>query len=498
VNFASFAFLSLLALVLAARLTIGRRKIEPAFVRVLLLSSLVFYTWHIPIYLLVLLASTIIDYGAGRALGRIDAQLGRAPVTTTRSDGAPSTNLGVTPAAVQRQRRAWLVASLGANLGLLAWFKYAGFFGTNVAAALAALGFSWSPGDWSFVLPMGISFYTFQSMSYTIDVYRRDIPPAKSFASFLLYVSFFPQLVAGPIVRAAEFLPQMDRPRRLRWASLTEGVFLIASGYFLKVVCADNLATFVDAQWPAAVEPGANSLHALWVAVMFSGQIFADFAGYSNIARGLSYLLGYRLPVNFNLPYLAGSFQNFWQRWHITLSSWLRDYLYVSLGGNRRGAARTYVNLMVVMLLGGLWHGASWTYVVWGTLHGICLAGERFLGFHRDEARARVPLLSAAWFVVVQAAVLISWVFFRSESLGDAWQLLDNVARLELGTPTASMWAASAFLYPLVAWHAWGWAVEREWTPPLAMLPRAALAAAMVLGVLVAYGRTSAFIYFQF
>lgn len=497
-NFASFAFVGLLALVLAARLTIGRRKIEPAFVRVLLLSSLVFYAWHIPIYLLVLLASTIIDYGAGRAIGRLDAQLGRAPVTTTRPDGARSTSPGVTPAAVQRRRRAWLVASLGANLGLLAWFKYAGFLGANVGAALAALGFSWSPGDWTFVLPMGISFYTFQSMSYTIDVYRRDIPPAKSFARFLLYVSFFPQLVAGPIVRAAEFLPQLERPRRLRWASLTEGVFLVASGYFLKVVCADNLATYVNAQWPVAAAPGAHSLHALWVAVMFSGQIFADFAGYSNIARGLAYLLGYRLPINFKLPYSAGSFKDFWQRWHITLSSWLRDYLYVSLGGNRHGAARTYVNLMVVMLLGGLWHGASWTYVVWGALHGLCLAGERALGLHHDEARARVPFLRAAWFVFVQGIVLASWVCFRSESLGEAWQLLDNIARLDWGLPTASMWAASVFLSPIVAWHIWGWAVEREWAPPLAMLPRAALAAAMLLGVLVAYGRTSAFIYFQF
>lgn len=480
-NFASFAFLALFAIVITARLTIGRRKIEPMFVRLLLLSSLVFYAWHIPEYLLVLLASTVIDFVAARAIGRIDDEPRRTEATSS----------------VTRRRR-WLVLSLAANLGLLAWFKYAGFLGDNARALAELLGLGWTGGEWAFVLPMGISFYTFQSMSYTIDVYRGHIAPARRFGDFLLYVSFFPQLVAGPIVRASEFLPQMTRPRRLRWASATEGLSLIVSGYFLKVVCADNLAAFVDEAWPAAVQPGASSIQAAWTMVLFSGQIFADFAGYSNIARGLAYLLGYRLPLNFDLPYIATSFKDFWQRWHITLSSWLRDYLYLPLGGNRRGAARTYANLAAVMLLGGLWHGAAWTFVAWGAMHGAALAVERALGLHRSDVATRPTWVRFAWPVVVQVVVLISWVPFRSASLTDTWQLLTNVLRFDVKAPSPQMWAAAVFLYPLIAWHAWGWFEARQWTAPMTLRTRATVAAAMAVAVLMAYGQSGAFIYFQF
>src|SRR5690606_21808832 len=221
------------------------------------------------------------------------------------------------------------------------------------------------------------------------------------------------QLVAGPIVRAMEFLPQMPRPRRIRAAAWYEGGWLIISGFFLKMVCADNLAVYVDEHWDAGTDPGATSAFALWLALMFSGQIFADFAGYSNIARGVAYLLGYRLPINFNAPYLAASFKNFWERWHMTLSRWLRDYLYVSLGGNRKGGVRTYFNLMLVMLLGGLWHGAAYTFIVWGALHGAALALERMLGLHRDKSGLAGIPVRLAWFVVVQAVVLMAWIVFR-------------------------------------------------------------------------------------
>ena len=209
------------------------------------------------------------------------------------------------------------------------------------------LGGSLRLPELALVLPMGISFYTFQTLSYTVDVYRGQLAPVRSFPHFLLFVSFFPQLVAGPIVRASEFLPQIDRPRRLRLRVFYEGAWLVICGFFLKMVCADNLAAYVDEYWWRGARAGTDATFALWLGVMFSGQIFADFCGYSTIARGLGYLLGYRFPINFDAPYIAGTFKNFWERWHITLSRWLRDYLYRPLGGNRRSRARTLVNLLV-------------------------------------------------------------------------------------------------------------------------------------------------------
>ena len=197
------------------------------------------------------------------------------------------------------------------------------------------IGLGFSRPDWQVVLPMGISFYTFQSMSYTIDVYRGQLRALPSFRDFILFIAFFPQLVAGPIVRASEFLPQMPRVRRIHWPVVATGLALIVEGYFLKMVCADNLATYVDKYWEQGYRADGNSVVVLWLALLFSGQIFCDFAGYSQIARGCAYLLGYQLPINFRSPYIAGSFKNFWERWHITLSRWLRDYLYVPLGGNR-------------------------------------------------------------------------------------------------------------------------------------------------------------------
>ncbi len=236
---------------------------------------------------------------------------------------------------------------------------------------------------------MGISFYTFQTLSYTIDVYRGELAPVRSFWQFILFISFFPQLVAGPIVRASEFLPQMARPRRLRLRVFYEGVWLVIGGLFLKMVCADNLAAYVDEHWHRGSAAGGDATMSLWLGVMFSGQIFADFCGYSTIARGLGYLLGYRFPLNFDAPYIAATFKNFWERWHITLSRWLRDYLYVPLGGNRGSRARTYVNLLTVMLLGGLWHGAAYTYIVWGAIHGAVPGAGA--GAATAPARRRLP-----------------------------------------------------------------------------------------------------------
>jgi alginate O-acetyltransferase complex protein AlgI len=334
-------------------------------------------------------------------------------------------------------------------------------------------------------------------MSYTIDVYRGRLAPLRSFPAFLLFISFFPQLVAGPIVRAVEFLPQIPRVRRLHLPVVNQGLYLLASGYFLKMVCADNLATYVNDHWSAGYEPGADSGLLIWLAVMFAAQIFCDFAGYSNIARGLALLLGYRLPINFNSPYIAGSFQNFWERWHITLSRWLRDYLYVPLGGNRISRVRTYVNLMTVMVLGGLWHGAAFTFIVWGALHGGALAVERALGLQQRN-RPRGALVAVVWWVVVQVVVLVAWVFFRSETLAGAWQFLLNMAALEFGGAHEVMAVGSLFLLPPLAMHLWRLMEEHRLVRPPAVYQKAVLTGVMIFLILTSYGSTNAFIYFQF
>jgi alginate O-acetyltransferase complex protein AlgI len=473
VNFVSWAFVSLLVVVMAARLSLGRRKIEPAFVRVLIAGSVIFYSWHVPIYISILLVSAGIDYWAALALERV-------------------------PQDEVKRRRLILAVSLTANLGILGFFKYANLLTDAVSRTALAFGYQLSAPEMRLILPMGISFYTFQSMSYTIDVYRGILKPLHSFRDFFLYIIFFPQLVAGPIVRALDFLPQMPRPRRLRLKVFYEGAWLILLGFFFKMVCADNLAVYVDAHWDAGYRDDADAGFATWLALMFSGQIFADFAGYSNIARGLAYWLGYRLPVNFNAPYIAGSLKNFWERWHITLSSWLRDYLYVPLGGNRRGRVRTYVNLLVVMILGGLWHGAAYTYIVWGAIHGGALAIERMLGLQGDRGAGRMFLVRSAWFVVVQAVVLVAWVFFRSSSLEGAATFVANMFALDATMPAAWMWVGALFLAPLVVHHLWTLAEERRVVSPLSAASRAVLGAIMAYGIVTLYAGTSDFIYFQF
>lgn len=478
-NFVSYSFLILFAVALFARVLTGQKKTEPVYVWILLGLSLLFYGWHIPVYLGILLLSTVVDYTAALAIGRLPA-----PAEAT--------------AATLRRRRLLLVASLVTNLGLLAFFKYANFGVEAIESLLAAAGLPVQWGRLDLILPMGISFYTFQSMSYTIDVYRGVLAPLRSFRDFLLYVAFFPQLVAGPIVRATEFLPQLPRVRRLHLQVVNEGLFLIVSGYFLKMVCADNLAGVVDEHWAEGYRAGAPSGMLVVLTLLFSGQIFCDFAGYSNIARGLALLLGFRLPVNFNVPYIAGSFKNFWERWHITLSSWLRDYLYVPLGGNRVSRARTYVNLMIVMLLGGLWHGAAWTFVAWGALHGASLAVERALGLERRTAGTLAGVRRLAWFLVVQAVVLVTWVLFRSDSIAGAGQFLANIAAWHAGAIPADVLQATVFLVPVALLHAWTFVEERGWLAPLDVVPRAALAGSMAAAIAMAYGSTNAFIYFQF
>lgn len=449
-SFLSWSFVILFAIVFASRLTIGRKHTEFPYVLVLLSASTVFYAWHTPWHLAILVGNTMVDYVAARLMGPYPA---KSP-----------------------QRRVLVTISLVANLSLLGFFKYADFFATTTnrlfGSTLPVLGL---------VLPMGISFYTFQSMSYTIDVYRGKLPPVRDYLRFYFFVVLFPQLVSGPIARATEFLPQIPRRRRLALKVLGYGLFLIVKGYFLKMVCADNLATYVNARWANGYVAGADSTELILLTVFFSFQIFCDFEGYSCIARGLAYLLGFRLPINFDNPYRATSFKNFWERWHITLSRWLRDYLYVSLGGNRVGKFKVYANLMTVMVLGGLWHGASFTFLVWGFLHGAALAIERFFGLEKGKG--------IVWWVVVQITVLVTWIFFRSNGLRGALSFLANIGAGRFGVPDWALVGGMVFLVPPVLMHLRGTAGVRE---------RAIWTGLMLVGILVAYGKNSAFIYFQF
>lgn len=314
-------------------------------------------------------------------------------------------------ATAPRQQRLALVVSLVSNLGLLSAFKYGNFFLANFVAVAHVAGIHYQPPAWDIVLPVGISFYTFQTLSFSIDVFRGKIDPRNtSFLNFALFVCFFPQLVAGPIVRAVDFLPQLEKQRPLTWRLFVWGVVLLSLGLFQKTVLADAIfARTADLAFGRIEQLGC--LDAWTGALGFAGQIYCDFAGYSTAAIGVAMCFGFTLPDNFWLPYGAIGFSDFWRRWHISLSSWLRDYLYISLGGNRCGPVRTLMNLMLTMLLGGLWHGASWNFVLWGGLHGMFLIVERLW---RKGSRGRDgPMLWIFGWGLTQLAVLVAWVPFR-------------------------------------------------------------------------------------
>lgn len=381
--FSELVFFVFFAVVLALHWSVSS---PTARKRILLGASYVFYAAWDPRFCGLILASTLVDFFAGARIA---------------GSGSPAA------------RRRWLTASLVANLGILGFFKYWNFFVVSTGSALAALGLPAEIRTLEIILPVGISFFTFQSMSYTIDVFRRRMDPAESFVDFALFVSFFPQLVAGPIVRASEFIPQLARPRvrsdvRIR-ASLT--LFLV--GFVKKTCIADRLAEPVD----AVFTPGAGfDAASHWLATALYGvQIYCDFSGYTDMAIATAGLLGYRLVRNFDFPYLSRSVREFWRRWHISLSSWFRDYLYVPLGGNRRSQAITLRNLLLVFFLCGLWHGAAWTFVVWGLLHGALLVAER-TAFGAWLAR-RPRALQHAY---VLLGVGLAWIPFRAESLPHA------------------------------------------------------------------------------
>lgn len=428
----------------------------------LLIASYLFYAAWSPPFVLLLWISTVLDWKVA------------AWINATQD-----------PA----RRKQILALSLVANLGFLGYFKYGTFLMDNFALAARARGIDYVPPKWDIVLPVGISFYTFQSIAYSLDVYLKRAQPTRRFFDFALFVTFFPHLVAGPIVRPTLLIPQFEHPRRATREQLVWGLALMTLGLFEKVVLADGfLAPVVDAIHKAPQE--LNALDAWTGALAFSGQIFFDFAGYSTTAIGVALAMGFELNDNFNFPYAARGFSDFWRRWHISLSTWLRDYLYVPLGGNRRGELRTYANLMITMLLGGLWHGASWTFVVWGGLHGAYLAIERWSG-------RQLGIL--ATFMVVT----VTWVFFRAHTFADAWGLLRSMAGAGGAARTVLYWndifAVGVIVGAMLMTHwrmrstrlnsvvaaAPGWIVVLAWT-------------SMAFALVAEQGAGDAFIYFAF
>src|SRR2546429_7809122 len=367
----------------------------------LLLASYFFYGWWDWRFLLLMGTSTVVDFFVARGL-----------------DGFSQL----------RQRRALLILSLAVNFSFLGFFKYCNFFVDSFAQLAALLGLKGIPASlWQVLLPPGISFYTFQEVAYIVDVYHRKVEPAKSLVDYALFISLFPHLIAGPIQRPSHLLPQVQSPRIWDPAKAFDGLVLILEGLFRKVVIADNCALIANAIFSGGFG-GPNTMTVLLGTYAFAWQIYGDFSGYSSIARGSAQLFGFHFMVNFRQPYLAESLQDFWRRWHISLSTWLRDYLYIPLGGNRLGNVRTYINLMLTMLLGGLWHGANWTFVVWGGIHGVGLAVERLFSRKREIKLSTTFVGRWGRRIILFHLVCLAWIFFRVPSLSGAWEQIVSLA----------------------------------------------------------------------
>jgi alginate O-acetyltransferase complex protein AlgI len=439
--------------------------------RFLLLASYLFYGWWDWRFLCLMIASTTIDYFIAIKI-------------------AETKDL--------RLRRGLLVASLVINFSILGFFKYFNFFADSAATTLSALGIHASLPVLRILLPPGISFYTFQEVAYIVDVYHEELPPSRSFVDYGLFITFFPHLIAGPIQRPSHLLPQVQNPRNWNSAKALDGMLLILEGLFRKCVIADNCALIANAAFNGSFR--RPSLPVLLLgSYAFAWQIYGDFSGYSSIARGCAQLMGFHFMVNFRQPYLAEGFQDFWRRWHISLSTWLRDYLYIPLGGNRHGEGKTYRNLLLTMLLGGLWHGANWTFVVWGGLHGSALAVERKLTRGKSTTRRPLPL----WIkrILIFHFVCLTWIFFRAPSVGAAWAMLKGLGvwtwRPEF--PAAFLFLA-IFSMPLLLVDLYLESSGDEYCfASKTVKPRLAFGWACVLVIaLLGANQANAFIYFQF
>jgi D-alanyl-lipoteichoic acid acyltransferase DltB (MBOAT superfamily) len=466
--FNSLTFLVFFAIVFAMYLAIRDWTTRK---RLLLVGSYVFYAAWNPPYVAILAFSTGMDWWIARRLWR--------------SEG-------------ERRRRALLFVSLACNLSLLGFFKYGDFLLQTTTALLAAIGVHYTPPALDIVLPIGISFYTFASLSYTIDVYRREVKGDWSLADYALFVSFFPHLVAGPIVRARLLLPQIVVPRSPTRDQIGWGFMLVVIGLFMKSVLADRVfAPVVDQVYADPSRFG--TLDTLTAVLGFSGQIYYDFAGYSLCAIGLALCFGFEFPDNFRFPYAARGFSDFWRRWHISLSSWLRDYLYIPLGGSKEGEAKTYRNLMLTMLLGGLWHGASWMFVVWGGLHGAWLAIERKM---RGGSSVTLGGPRLGLTVLTFAVVTLTWIPFRADSAATAAGIIAGLSHWTLPLALGPI-ERPLCLVAIAATLSWQFRLrDRSLEDAFREIDTIPLAAA-VGGCLIAIflssgGDQRAFIYFQF
>jgi alginate O-acetyltransferase complex protein AlgI len=442
----------------------------------LVVASYIFYGAWNPPFAALLFGTTAMDFWLGRQMAK---------------------------AKDQHARRRWLVASVCMNLSMLGFFKYGNFLLQNFQWLLARLGIVYQPPHLDILLPVGISFYTFHSLSYTLDIYRAVLRPTKSLRDFILAVSFFPQLVAGPIVRAGDFLPQLLHPPRLKNGQFLWGLALMTLGLFQKIVLADTMLS--GSADRVFTYPGPLVALDSWAGVLaFAGQIFFDFAGYSLCAIGAALTLGFHLKDNFRFPYAAIGFSDFWRRWHISLSTFLRDYLYIPLGGNQVRPVRAALNLVIVMFIGGLWHGAAWTFVVWGLLHGSYLVIERIfrVSFEHKPWASTLPVRVLAGFATY-AAVCIAWVFFRASDFtiasrmlggmfgqhpyGDA--ILSTRELLQIGSVTAGL----IVMHWVMRDNTFETAVMR--LPPWTI---AAIGSVMICAIILTQGSSNAFIYFQF
>ena len=471
--FNSLAFLIFFAVVIALHylpLAWRIKKIN------LLVSSYIFYAAWNPPFVILLWISTIVDWFAAAAMSRAERP-GR--------------------------RKILLGLSLLANLGMLSYFKYGQWLAESFTNLTSQLGFEYTAPELDIILPVGISFYTFQTLSYTIDVYLRRSKPEASFLDFALFVTFFPQLVAGPIVRPYQLIPQFKQPRTANSQQFTWGLFLFTWGLFQKSVIADGILSIV-------VGDTFNAMYNItafdaWLGVLaFSGQIFFDFAGYSLCAIGIAMCLGFSIPNNFKSPYAAIGFSNFWQRWHISLSGWLRDYLYIPLGGNQKGPRRTYINLMLTMFLGGIWHGASWRFLIWGGVHGLYLVTERLLKKTLDTKKLLAhPLAAVSSGLATFVCVSLTWVFFAAND----WEKCMRMFQSLLGLHQEPLLVLSTFHIVMTILIVGGMLVchwltrDRELEEIASRTPAWLLTVFWVTILFVTImvgGSSSAFIYFQF
>ncbi len=430
-------------------------------------ASFVFYGWWDWRFTFLLLGSGLVDFVAARVIA--------------------SRPVGL-------RRRAMLVLSLVANLGTLATFKYLGFL-AGVVASVGGGEVAVPDLLRDIVLPVGISFYTFQSMSYTIDVYRGTVEPARSPLHFFAYLAMFPQLVAGPIERASHILPQLESLPPARREDWWEGWRLVVVGFFKKTVIADNLAPFVGDAMRGGIEP--NGLHWWVVAAAFAVQIYCDFSGYTDIARGICRMMGLRLMENFRQPYTARSFRDFWSRWHISLSTWFRDYVYIPLGGSRHGRLRGHVALWTTMLLSGLWHGAGWTFIAWGAVHAAFLSAERAIAGRRGTEGPWIPWPLAQ--AIVLLGVLPAWILFRADDIGTAGRIIGLMFSPWTFANPFDGWSVPMLALCLGVARILQMTLARRYGPRLELRRLEAwLLPVLAVAAIFLRGPGSAFIYFQF